>query len=49
MEFHKVMGAKNVPYLWIKNVDQVVRNRHMQEIGFRYKDGRANKAVELNV
>ena len=47
--FQKVIGAKNVAYLWTKNVDQVVRNRHMQQIGFRYKEGRAKKAVELNV
>ena len=49
VEFQKVLGSKNVADLWTKNVDQVVRNRHMQQIGFRYVEGRAKKVVELNL
>ena len=49
VEFKKVLGSNNVADLWTKNVDQNVRNKHMLEIGFRYKDGRAERAVELNL
>ena len=49
VEFRKVPGSKNVAYLWTNNVDQGVRNRHMQQIGFRYEEGRAKGAVELNL
>ena len=49
VEFQKVSGSRNVADLWTKNVDQVVRNRHMQHIGFRYEEGRARRAVELNL
>jgi len=49
VEFKKVLGSNNVADLWTKNVDQNVRNKHMLEIGFRYAEGRAKRAVELNV
>ena len=48
IEFRKVPGSDNVADLWTKNVDQIVRNKHMQQIGFRYEEGRADKAVKLN-
>ena len=49
VEFKKVLGSNNVADLWTKNVDQNVRNKHMLEIGFRDAEGRAKRAVELNV
>ena len=49
VEFKKVLGSNNVADLWTKNVDQNVRNKYMLEIGFRYAEGRAKRAVELNV
>ena len=48
VEYRKVLGSDNVADLWTKNVDHIVRNKHMLQIGFRYEDGRASKAVELN-
>ena len=49
VEFQKVLGSNNVADLWTKNVDQNVRNKHMLEIGFRYEEGRAGRAAELNL
>ena len=49
VEYQKVLGSNNMADLWTKNVDHSVRNKHMIQIGFRYEEGRAGKAVELNL
>ena len=49
VEFQNVLGANNVAYQRTNNVDQIVRNKHMLQIGFRHVEGRAKKAVELNL
>ena len=49
IEFRKVFGSDNVEELWAKNVDHIGRIKHMQQIGFRYEGGRADKAVGINM
>ena len=44
-----MLGLDHVADLWTNHADQVVRNKHMLQIGFRYVEGRAKKAVELNL
>ena len=49
VKYHKVLGSDNVADSWTKHVEHPVRNKHMLQIGFRYEEGRAGMAVELNV
>ena len=46
--FDKVKGSDNPADLWTKNVEHTLRNKQLVTIGFEFREGRADRAIELN-